>query len=86
MIAISSLEDVVDSLKGGTIQFQYLDLLRDNAQRFLMLCEYMGKTEGNKSTLPDILEQRCNELVAFEGERVKVSTFIRMCINIKQGK
>ena len=85
MMAISSIEDVVKSLKDGTTEFQILHLLCDVQKRFLVLCEHMGKKEANKSSLADVVRQRCIELAAFEEERGKVSTLLRMCSNIKQG-
>lgn len=85
MLAISSLEAAVGSLKDGTIEFQMLILLRDHSERFLALCGHISKEEGKLSLLRQLLHQRCVELTAFQEERDKVSIFIRMCSLIKQG-
>ncbi len=85
MLAISSLEAAVGSLKDGTIEFQMLIILKEHSDRFLALCEHITKEEGKLSLLRQLLHQRCIELTAFQEERDKVSVFIRMCSLIKQG-
>lgn len=84
MLALSSLEAAVAFLKNGSIEFQILVLISDHSERFLLLCEQIGK-ENEKPTLKQLLDQRCIELTAFQKEREKVSSFIRMCSFIKQG-
>ena len=84
MLALSSLEAAVAFLKNGSIEFQILELIRDHSERFLLLCEQIGK-ENEKPTLKQLLDQRCIELTTFQKEREKVSSFIRMCSFIKQG-
>ena len=84
MLAISSLEAAVGSLKDGTIEFQMLILLNDHSDRFLALCEHITK-EGKMPLLRQLLHQRCVELSAFQEERDKVYIFITMCSLIKQG-
>lgn len=85
MLAITSLEAVVGLLKDGAINVQMLNLLKDHSQRFLLLCEQISREENERSSLRQLLDQRCTELLAFQQEREKVNTFIRMCSFIKQG-
>ncbi|KAJ7339583.1 hypothetical protein OS493_005986 [Desmophyllum pertusum] len=68
----------------GTIEFQMLILVHDHSERFLELCEQINEEEGKMPLLRQLLEQRRIELAAFQEERDKVSTFIRMCSLIKQ--
>lgn len=85
MLAISSLEAAIRSLKDGTTELQMLILLSQHSERFLALCEQINKEEGKLSSLRQLLHQRCVELTAFQEERDKVTVFIRMCSLIKQG-
>ena len=85
MKAISSLEAAMGSLKDGNIEFQMLRLLDDHSENFLALCEHVNKKEGKLSSLKQLLYQRCNELTAFQGERDKVTIFIRLCALLNQG-
>jgi len=85
MLALSSLEAAVTFLKDGSIEFRMLLLIRDHSERFLLLCELISEEGSEQSSLKQALEQRCSEITAFEDERDKVSSFIRMCLLIKQG-
>lgn len=85
MLALSSLEAAVDGVKDGSIEFQLLKLVLDHSDRFFMLSEKISKKGSEKSTLKQSLNQRYVELTAFEQERQQVSSFIRMCVAIKQG-
>jgi len=83
--ALSSLQSTVAFLKNGTIEFQMLFLIRDHSERFLLLCKLISKEGSEQSSLKQLLDQRCIEITAFQEERDKVSSFIRMCSLIKQG-
>ena len=85
MLALSSLEAAVDGVKDGSIEFQLLKLVLDHSDRFFILSEKISRKGSEKSTLKQSLSQRYMELTAFEEERQKVSSFIRMCVAIKQG-
>lgn len=85
MLAISTLEAVEGLLKDGAIQVQMLSLIKDNSERFLLVCEQISKEENKKSSLRRFVDQRCFELIAFQQERDKARTFIRMCSFLKQG-
>ena len=86
MMALTSLEDAERSLKNGCIEFQMVMLIRDHYKQFLTLCKQISMEESEQSPLKGLLDQRCAELTAFQEEREKVSSFIRMCLLIKQGK
>lgn len=85
MLAISSFEAAVNNLKDGSVEFQMLLIIRDNSERFVELYELINEEESNISLLRQILRQRCEELKAFQDERNKVTSFVRMCSLIKQG-
>jgi len=85
MLAISSLEAAIGLLKNGAIEVQMLILLKDQSERFLLLCKHISKDENKSSFLSHLLNQRCSELNAFERERNNVSVFITMCSCIEQG-
>ena len=86
--AVSTIEAAVMYLEDKSITFQMLTLVRDNAERFLELCEQIEQIikERSKEYLEKLLNQRIIELTAFEEERKKVSSFVRMCALITQGK
>lgn len=84
MLAISSFEDAVNTLKDGSVEFQMLVVIRDNSERFVKLYELINK-ESKIFLLRQILRQRCEELKAFQDERDKVTSFVKMCSLIKQG-
>lgn len=88
MLAISSLEAAIGLLKNGAIEVQMLLLLKDYPERFLLLCEHISKDNIKSSSLSNLLNQRCIELDAFQGERKNVSTLIRMCSchGLKKGR
>ena len=86
MMALISLEDAERSLKDGSIEFQMVMLIHDHYEQFLMLCKQISVEESEQPPLEQLLDQRCAELTAFQEEREKVSSFIRMCFLIKQGK
>ena len=81
MLALSSLEAAINGVLDSSIQFELLKLVLDHSDRFLILSEKIKK----KSALKKSLNQRYMELTAFEEERQKVSSFIRMCEPIWQG-
>ena len=81
MLALSSLEAAINGVLDSSIEFQLLKLVLDHSDRFLILSEKIKK----KSALKKSLNQRYMELTAFEEERQKVSSFIRMCVPIWQG-
>ena len=85
MLALSSLEAAVVGLKDGSIEFQLLNVILDHSEQFFVLYEEIYKDESEKSMLKQLLDQRSKELTAFEIERQKVFSFIRMCLTIKQG-
>lgn len=85
MLAISSFEAAVNNLKDGSVEFQMLLIIRDNSERFVELYELIDEEESNIFLLRQILRQRCEELKAFQDERNKVTSFVRMCSLIKQG-
>ena len=85
MLAISSFEAAVNNLKDGSVEFQMLLVIRDNSERFVELYELINKDESKIFLLVQILRQRCEELKAFQDEREKVTSFVRMCSLIKQG-
>ena len=81
MLALSSLEAAISGVLDSSIEFELLKLVLDHSDRFLILSEKIKK----KSALKKSLNQRYMELTAFEEERQKVSSFIRMCEPIWQG-
>ena len=81
MLALSSLEAAINGVLDSSIEFELLKLVLDHSDRFLILSEKIKK----KSALKKSLNQRYMELTAFEEERQKVSSFIRMCVPIWQG-
>ena len=81
MLALSSLEAAINGVLDSSIEFELLKLVLDHSDRFLILSEKIKK----KSALKKSLNQRYMELTAFEEERQKVSSFIRMCKPIWQG-
>ena len=85
---MSTIEAAVMYLEDKSITFQMLTLVRDNSERFLELCEQIEQIikERSKEYLEKLLNQRIIELTAFEEERKKVSSFVRMCALITQGK
>ena len=85
MLALSSLDAAKSFLKDGSIAFRMLLLIRDHSERFLLLCEQISKEGSEQSSLEQLLDQRCMEITAFQEERDNVSSFIRMCLLIKQG-
>ena len=85
MLAISSFEAAVNTLKDGSVEFQMLVVIRDNSERFVKLYELNNKEESKIYLLRQILRQRCEELKAFQDERDKVTSFVKMCSLIKQG-
>ena len=83
LMALTSLEDAMCTLKDGTIQYQLLMLIKDNFDRFLMLCQEMDK-EGHENVRQS-LNQRLAELRAFEVEREQVIGLLGMCTLFKGG-
>ena len=83
LMALTSLEDAMCTLKDGTIQYQLLMLIRDNFDQFLMLCQEMDK-EDHKNVRQS-LNQRLAELRAFEVEREQVIGLLGMCTLFKGG-
>lgn len=83
LMALTSLEDAMCTLKDGTIQYQLLMLIRDNFEQFLMLSQEITK-EGHEN-LRQSLNQRLAELGAFEEERDQVVGLLGMCTLIKGG-
>ena len=83
LMALTSLEDAMCTLKDGTIQCQLLMLIRDHFDRFLMLSLEIDK-EGHVN-LKKSLNQRLAELRAFEVERDQVIGLLGMCNLIKGG-
>ena len=81
MLALSSLEAAINGVLDSSIEFELLKLVLDHSDRFLILSEKIKKKSGLKKSL----NQRYMELTAFEEERQKVSSFIRMCVPIWQG-
>lgn len=88
MKAVSSIEAAVMYLEDESITFQMLTLISDNSERFLELCGQMEQIvkERSKEYLEQLLNQRIIELTAFQEERKKVGSFVRMCALITQGK
>lgn len=86
MLAISSLEAVIGFLKNGAIEVQMLLLIKEYSERFLLLCEQISKDNRKSSYLSNLLNQRCIELSAFEGERENVFTLIGMCSCLEKGR
>ena len=84
-LALSSLEAAISGVLDGSIEFQLLKLVLDHSDRFLILSEKISKRGRDKSALKKSLNQRYMELTAFEKERQKVSSFIRMCAPIWKG-
>ena len=84
-LVLSSLEAAISGVLDGSIEFQLLKLVLDHSDRFLILSEKICKKGRGKSALKKSLNQRYMELTAFEEERQKVSSFIRMCEPIWQG-
>ena len=85
LMALTSLEDAMCTLKDGTIQCQLLMLIRDNLDRFLELSQEINKEGNEKAVLRQCLDQRLAELRAFEVERDQVVGLIGMCTLIKGG-
>ena len=85
MLALSSLEAAINGVLDSSIEFELLKLVLDHSDRFLILSEKISKRGRDKSALKKSLNQRHMELTAFEEERQKVSSFIRMCEPIWQG-
>ena len=85
---MSTIEAAVMYLEDKSITFQMLTLVRDNSERFLELCEQIEQIvkERSKEYLEKLLNQRIIELTAFQEERKKVGSFVRMCALITQGK
>ena len=85
---MSTIEAAVMYLEDKSITLQMLTLVRDNSERFLELCEQIEQIvkERSKEYLEKLLNQRIIELTAFQEERKKVSSFVRMCSLITQGK
>ena len=83
LMALTSLQDAMCTLQDGTIQYQLLMLIRDNFDRFLMLCQEMDK-EGHENVRQS-LNQRLAELRAFEVEREQVIGLLGMCNLMKGG-
>ena len=81
MLALSSLKAAINGVLDSSIEFELLKLVLDHSDRFLILSGKIKK----KSALKKSLNQRYMELTAFEEERQKVSSFIRMCEPIWQG-
>ena len=85
MLALSSLEAAINGVLDSSIEFELLKLVLDHSDRFLILSEKISKKGRGKSALKKSLEKRYLELTAFEEERQKVSSFIRMCVPIWKG-
>ena len=85
VMALTSLEDAMRTLKDGTIQYQLLMLIRDNSDRFLELSQEINKEGNELPVLRQSLDQRLTELRAFEVERDQVFGLIGMCALIKGG-
>ena len=85
VMALSSLEDAVRTLKDGAIQCQLLMLIRDNLDRFLELSQEINEVGKEKAVLRQCLDQRLAEQRAFEVERDQVVGLIGMCNLIKGG-
>ena len=85
MIALTSLEAAVGSLKDGSIEFQILLLIHEHVEQFLLLCDQSNIGGSEQSRLKQLLNQRFIELKTFEEEREDVFSFIKMCSVIKQG-
>ena len=85
MLALSSLEAAINGVLDSSIEFQLLKVVLDHSDRFLILSEKISKKGREKSVLKKSLNQRHVELTAFEEERQKVASFIRMCVPIWQG-
>ena len=88
MKAMLSIEAAVMYLEDESITFQMLTLISDNSERFLELCGEIEQIikERSKEYLKKLLNQRIIELTAFQEERKKVGSFVRMCALITQGK
>ncbi|XP_068694646.1 E3 ubiquitin-protein ligase rnf213-alpha-like isoform X2 [Montipora foliosa] len=84
LLAQSSLEAAVGYLKDGSIEVRMLAIIRENSERFLILCKLISKDKDEHLVLEKLLDQRCKELCAFQDEQAKVSFFIRMSSSIKQ--
>ena len=85
LMALTSLEDAMRSLKDGSIECQLLMLISDHLKQFLMLCQEISADGNEDLHLRQCLDQRHVELTAFEEERDQVLAFLRMCSLIKQG-
>lgn len=85
MKALSSIEAAAGSLKDGVIECEIVGVLRDHADRFLILCDHIYKEQSKINFLTQLLNRRCIELDAFDQERDDVCAFIRMCSTLKQG-
>ena len=85
MLALSSLEAAINGVLDSSIEHQLLKLVLDHSDRFLILFEKISKKGREKSALKKSLNRRYVELAAFEEERQKVSSFIRMFVPIWQG-
>ncbi|XP_068694638.1 E3 ubiquitin-protein ligase rnf213-alpha-like [Montipora foliosa] len=84
LMALTSLQDAIRSLKDGSIECQLLTLISDHVERFLMLCQEISADGKEHLHLRQCLDQRRVELTAFEEERDQVFTFLRLCSLIKQ--
>ena len=85
LMALTSLQDAIRSLKDGSIECQLLTLISDHVEQFLMLCQQISADGKEHLSLRQCLDQRRFELNAFEEERDQVFTFLRLCSLIKQG-
>ncbi|KAK2555497.1 E3 ubiquitin-protein ligase rnf213-alpha [Acropora cervicornis] len=83
VMALSSLEDAVRTMKDGTIQYQLLMLISHNLDRFLELSQEIIKEGTKDAELRQNLDQRLVELSAFEVARDQVVGLIEMCNLIK---
>ena len=85
VMAVTALEDAIRNLKDGTIEYQLLELIRDNSNRFLELSQDINKEDNENAVLRQSLGQRLAELHAFEVERSHVSLILLRCSLIKGG-
>lgn len=83
--AESSLKEVIKLLEDGSITLDILSLIKKHPERFMVLCEQISE-EGGKNALQELLDRRIMELSVFQEEREKVSSFIKMCSLLRQGK
>lgn len=85
MKALSSIEAAAGSLKDGVIECEIVGVLRDNSDRFLVLCDHIYREQSKIDFLRQSLNRRCIELDAFDQEGDDVRAFVRMCSTLKQG-